>query len=260
VTPPHALTVRTLGLVDYRDALELQEECVRARGAGEIGDTLMLLEHPSVLTAGRGTSSGSVRVDAEALALRGLEVVAVSRGGDVTWHGPGQLVGYPVCDLGSKGVDLHRFLRDLEQGLLDSLKRFGIEAHRTEGRTGIWVGERKLASIGIAVRRWISYHGFALNVRPSLGHFELIHPCGLKGVRMTSMHELLGDACPSWVQVLGAVSADVAAALGYEEIRGGVSAGGLDALHWSDTALGASRSDAAVDSDASHARSGGRAA
>lgn len=232
------LTVRTLGLVPYREGLRLQDECVRARADGESGDTLLLLEHPPVLTAGRGTGEGSVKADAETLARTGLEVVPVSRGGDVTWHGPGQLIGYPICDVAGRDHDLHRFLRGLEQGLLDSLQRWGVDAHRTEGRTGVWVGERKLASIGIAVRRWVTYHGFALNVRPDLSHFELIHPCGLQGVRMTSMAELLGPSCPAWSEVLAAVSADVALALGYESVRGSLMAGLLEDANWSDTALG----------------------
>ncbi len=235
---PTTLTIRALGLKPYREALRLQDECVRARAAGEIGDTLLLLEHSPVLTAGRGTGANSLKVDAETLSRHGLEVVSVTRGGDLTWHGPGQLVGYPICDLAARGYDLHRFLRGLEQGLLDSLKRFGIAAHRTAGRTGVWVGECKLASIGIAVRRWISYHGFALNVRPDLSHFELIHPCGLRGVRMTSMAERLGVSCPSWMEVLTTVSEAVSTALGCERVGGearelqGVSS-------WSDAARGA---------------------
>ena len=147
------LAVRSLGLVPYAGALRIQEEMVLARAAGEAPDTLLLLEHPRVLTAGRGTREGSLRAGAASLAALGLEVVPVSRGGDLTWHGPGQLVGYPICDLGARGHDLHAFLRGLERGLEDSLKRFRIEAHRIEGRTGVWVGERKIASIGIAVRR-----------------------------------------------------------------------------------------------------------
>ena len=216
---PDRLVVRRLGLVPYTVALRLQEEQVLARANGEAGDTLLLLEHPPVLTAGRGTIDGSLKVDAPALARRGLEVVPVSRGGDITWHGPGQLVGYPICDLGPKGRDLHRFLRGLEAGLMASLSRFGIESHQTEGRTGVWVGERKIASIGIAVRRWVSYHGFALNVSPSLEDFELIHPCGLTGVRMTSMRELLAAACPAFDEVQAVVAADVAFHLGYAGVR-----------------------------------------
>jgi len=221
------LTVRQLGLVPYRDGIALQEEHVRARAAGEIADTLLLLEHPPVLTAGRGTADGSVIADAATLERLGLEVVPVSRGGDVTWHGPGQLVGYPICDLGAQGHDLHRFLRGIEQGLIDSLKRFGITSHRIEGRTGVWVvapegrarESLKIASIGIAVRRWVSYHGFALNVAPDLGDFELIHPCGYPDVRMTSMQRMLGDGCPSWARVQAVVADEMGHALGYDGVR-----------------------------------------
>ncbi len=209
------LRVRALGRVPYRDAVRLQEELVRARADGEIADTLLLLEHPPVLTAGRGAAEGSVRADAALLARHGLEVVPVSRGGDVTWHGPGQLVGYPIVHLDRWNGDVHAFLRALEQGLIDSLERWGIAAHRSEGRTGVWVGERKIASIGIAVRRWVSWHGFALNVRPDLGDFELIHPCGLRGVRMTSVAELRGDAAPALDAAALDVAAAVARALGY---------------------------------------------
>src|SRR5439155_15526899 len=138
------LQSRVLGLVSYRDALRLQEECVLARAEGGMGDTLLLVEHPPVLTAGRATGADSLRVGVEMLSSSGLEVVPVSRGGDVTWHGPGQLVGYPVCDLAARGHDLHRFLRGLEEALLVSLKRWGIEAHRTAGRTGVWGGEHKI--------------------------------------------------------------------------------------------------------------------
>lgn len=210
------LCVRSLGLVPYHEALRLQEEHVAARAAGEIPDTLLLLEHPPVLTAGRGAAADSVRADAALLARRGLEVVPVSRGGDVTWHGPGQLVGYPIAHLDRWNRDLHAFLRGLEQGLIDSLERHGVTAHRISGRTGVWVDDRKIASIGIAVRRWVSYHGFALNVRPDLADFDLIHPCGLHGVRMTSLAERLGGEGPSLETVAHEVAADVARALGYD--------------------------------------------
>ena len=207
------------GLVPYREGLRLQEGLVAARFAGEIDDTLVLLEHAPVLTVGRGAAEGGIVADAATLARAGLEVVPVSRGGDVTWHGPGQLVGYPICDLGTQGRDLHRFLRGLETALVNTLKRWGIEAHRISGRTGVWVGERKIASIGIAVRNWISYHGFALNVCPDLGHFDLIHPCGLRGVRMVSMADLLGERSPSPAEVRGVAAAEVARVLGYESVE-----------------------------------------
>jgi lipoate-protein ligase B len=211
------LAAAWLGLVPYREALALQERRVAERAAGLADDALLLLEHPPVLTAGRGTAPGSLLADPATLAGHGLEVVPVARGGDVTWHGPGQLVGYPVCHFDRHGRDLHRFLRGLEAALIRVLNRWGIEAHPSEGRTGVWVGERKIASIGIAVRRWVSYHGFALNVDPDLGHFGLIHPCGLRGVRMTSMAAELG-AAPPMAEVREAAAAAVADALGYDGV------------------------------------------
>jgi lipoate-protein ligase B len=216
------LTVKARGVVAYREALALQEDLVSRRAAGEIEDLLVLLEHPPVLTVGRGSAGNNVLADRATLAREGLEVVPVSRGGDVTWHGPGQLVGYPIVDLGGHGNDLHRFLRGIEEAIVRTLGRWGIAAARSEGRTGVWVGEEKIASIGIAVRRWVSYHGFALNVAPDLRHFDLIHPCGLHGVRMTSMARLLGERTPSMVEVRGAIAADLASALGYEGLRGSV--------------------------------------
>lgn len=209
------LAVLDLGRLPFREALRLQERQVAARVAGEVPDTLFLVEHPPVLTAGRGTGEGSVLADAATLSRHGLEVVPVSRGGDVTWHGPGQLVGYPVCHLDRQGRDLHRFLRGLEAALQAVLNRWGIAAHPSGGRTGVWVGERKIASIGIGVRQWVSYHGFALNVDPDLAHFDLIHPCGLRGVRMTSMAVELVGAAPARAEVRDAAAAEVAAALGY---------------------------------------------
>jgi lipoate-protein ligase B len=218
------LTTWTRGLVPYRDGLRLQERLVQARAAGRIGDTLVLLEHPPVLTVGRGAAGGGIIAPEATLARLGLDVVPVSRGGDVTWHGPGQLVGYPICDLASQGRDLHRFLRGLETALRHTLKRWGVESHRIAGRTGVWVGERKIASIGIAVRGWVSYHGFALNVDPDLSHFDLIHPCGLRGVRMTSLAGLLAGPCPTLAEVGAVAAEELARVLGYEGVVSGAAA------------------------------------
>jgi lipoate-protein ligase B len=179
-----------LGATPYAEGLRIQEALVRARAAGETGDWLLFPDHPPVLTLGRGGGAGNVIAAPEWLRARGIEVHDVTRGGDVTWHGPGQLVGYPVFDLNPLGRDLHRFLRGLEQALIETLGEWGVASHTVPGRTGVWSGGAKVASIGIAVRRWVSYHGFALNVAPDLGMFDLIHPCGLKGIRMTSMAEL----------------------------------------------------------------------
>src|SRR5438128_4415363 len=178
-----------LGPIGYREGLELQETMVVSRAAGETGDWVLFPDHPAVLTVGRSPSEGNIVAGPDVLRSRGIELFEVSRGGDITWHGPGQLVGYPIFDL-SGDRDLHKFLRRIEQVLIRTLGAYGIAASRSEGRTGVWVGAEKIASIGIAVRRWVSYHGFALNVSPDLADFELIHPCGLRGVRMTSMAAL----------------------------------------------------------------------
>jgi len=176
-----------LGDTPYAEGLRLQESLVRARAAGETGDWLLFPDHPPVLTMGRSGAADSLIAPPEALRARGIEVFEVTRGGDVTWHGPGQLVGYPIFDLEPLGRDLHRFLRGIEQALIALLAERGIEGGTVPGRTGVWTGGAKIASIGIAVRRWVSYHGFALNVAPDLSFFDLIHPCGLRGIEMTSM-------------------------------------------------------------------------
>ena len=213
------LSACVLGPMPYRQGLALQEEMARARSEGEIGDWLLFPDHPPVLTVGRGGGHDSIKVGRDVLERLGIEVFEVSRGGDITWHGPGQLVGYLVCDLARVRRDLHRFLRGIEQALIRTLAHFGIEGQRITGRTGIWVNEEKIASIGIAVRRWVSYHGFALNVAPDLRFFDLIHPCGLRGVRMTSVSTLLGSAAPSFAAIRVATAEEVAREFGYGRIE-----------------------------------------
>ena len=209
------LTACHLGPTSYRDGLAIQEGLVRARAAGATGDWLLFPDHPPVLTVGRGGAAGSLKADPEALARLGIEVFEVARGGDFTYHGPGQLVGYLVCDLTARNRDLHHFLRAIEAGLVDALAGLGLAAGAVAGRTGVWVSEtEKIASIGVAVRRWVSYHGFALNVAPELGHFDLIHPCGLRGVRMTSVAERLGPEAPDLATVRARVATALAPRLG----------------------------------------------
>ncbi len=210
------LTACHLGPTDYREGLELQRSLVEARAAGETGDLLLFPDHPPVLTVGRSGREESLRVDRETLARQGIEVFDVSRGGDVTWHGPGQLVGYTLVDLAARGRDLHVFLRGIEDVLIRVLAGYGIAADRSAGRTGVWVGERKIASIGIAVRRWVSYHGFALNVCPELAAFEVIHPCGLQGVRMTSVADQLGASAPGIDVVRERAAHEFAERFGYD--------------------------------------------
>jgi len=187
-----APAVRQLGRIDYRAALARQRRLVAARRANEIPDTLLLLEHPPVITLGRaGSIDHLLRSEAE-LADRGVELVASDRGGDITFHGPGQIVGYAIVDLAARGCDLHRYLRDLETVLIRALEEFGIGAGRTPGLTGVWVGDAKVAAIGIRASRWIAHHGFALNVATDLSYFDLIVPCGIADRRVTSMEALLG--------------------------------------------------------------------
>jgi lipoyl(octanoyl) transferase len=187
------LDVRRLGLVPYADGLEIQAEMVRRRRAGEIADTLLLLEHPHVITLGTGTHAENILITAEERAARGVELFEAGRGGDVTYHGPGQLVGYPILDLKPDRCDLHRYLRDLEETLIRVLGEFGLEAHRLEGLTGVWVGDRKVAAIGVRVSSgWITSHGFALNVATDLGFFGAIVPCGIQEHGVGSMESELG--------------------------------------------------------------------
>ena len=215
----NTLTACHLGPTPYAQGLRLQEALVLARAEGRTGDWLLFPDHPPVLTVGRGASPGGLVADPATLARHGIEIFEVARGGDITWHGPGQLVGYVICDLAGRDRDLHRFLRGLESALMDVLEDDGIASARVPGRTGVWVGEEKIASLGIAVRRWVSYHGFALNVAPDLSQFDMIHPCGLRGVRMTSIAKRLGDRAPALAEVRPRVATAVARRLGYGEVR-----------------------------------------
>lgn len=184
------MEVRPLGVIGYQEALALQEELVRQRQQELIPDTLLLLEHPPVITLGRRTSERYL-LDPE-----GIEVVRTGRGGEITWHGPGQLVAYAIWRV----TDLHAHLRRLEGAVIAVAAGYGIEAARSPGRTGVWVGERKLASLGVRASRWVTSHGLALNVGPDLAGFDRIVPCGLEGVQMTSLAQLLGRA-PSLAEV-----------------------------------------------------------
>jgi lipoyl(octanoyl) transferase len=186
--------VRRLGRVPYADALTLQRSLVEDRRAGRIPDTLLLLEHPDVLTLGvRGDGGrGHILATDESLASRGIEVYEAGRGGDVTYHGPGQIVGYPIIDLNPNRRDVHRYVRDLETVLMRTAADYGIEATRIPGLTGVWVGNEKLAAIGVRIARWITSHGFALNVSTKLDRFDLIVPCGISDRGVTSLERLLG--------------------------------------------------------------------
>ncbi len=180
----------TSGLVDYTTALAWQQTLVAQRIAAEIPDSLVLLEHPPVFTLGRGGDEKYLLNPGQ------VPVHRVGRGGEVTFHGPGQLVGYPILDLNRHGKDVHRYLRLLEDVLVATLAEWGIAATRRDGLTGVWAGTDKIASIGIGVRRWVTFHGCALNVNTDLSYFSAIVPCGLPEVRMTSMQELLQEEIP----------------------------------------------------------------
>jgi len=189
------LNVQRRGLVPYAEALELQAGLVAERRAGTIPDQLLLLQHPHVITLGTSSHSNHVLLDDAERKLLGIELFETGRGGDVTYHGPGQLVGYPILDLKPDRQDLHRYVRDLEQVLIDALATFGIMAGRREGLTGAWVGDEKVAAIGVRVSSgWITSHGFALNVATDLGFFDAIVPCGIREYGVTSMERLLRRA------------------------------------------------------------------
>jgi len=200
-----ALHIEDLGRVAYAEGLALQERAVTARGAGERPDTLFLLEHPPVVTFGRGARAAHLLVSREALARQGIELFEAKRGGDVTYHAPGQLVGYPILDLAARGErDLHAYLRRLEAVLCDALRALGVSPRVVAGRTGVFVDDpdpaaapRKIASIGVGARGWITSHGFALNVDLDLAGFANIVACGLADVRMTSVAAELGRRAPA---------------------------------------------------------------
>jgi lipoic acid synthetase len=216
---PRPLTIYQLGTVGYDEALALQKR-VMAQYAENLEDagTLILLEHPPVLTIGRSGTAKNILASAQELQRAGVRVVETNRGGDVTYHGPGQIVGYPILPLAFHGKDVHAYLRRLESFLIAALWEYGIKAERRDGFTGVWTSTGKIASIGVAISHWISWHGFALNVAPNLEHFKLIHPCGLVGVEITSMEKILGRA-PGRREVESRLTAHFRAEFGFEEGR-----------------------------------------
>jgi lipoyl(octanoyl) transferase len=193
------------GRVDYREARARQLAVVAERQRGLGSDQLIFVEHPHVITVGRSQAAAS-----NVLAAGDVEVIEVERGGDVTYHGPGQIICYPIVALGEAERDLHAFLRRLEQAMIDTVARWGISANREPGRTGVWTGGRKLASIGIACRKWVTFHGLALNVTTDLGYFSRINPCGFSASVMTSMAAELPDAPPSLAEVKHQLASDLA--------------------------------------------------
>jgi lipoyl(octanoyl) transferase len=183
-----------IGRAPYEPTVRLQQRLLEeVKAAEDERAYLIFVEHdPPVITLGRGTRGDHVRASRERLAREGIEICETARGGDVTYHGPGQIVGYPILRLDLHGRDVHRYMRDLEEVLIRTLARFGVEGGRAEGQTGVWVGNEKIAAIGVAVRRWVTWHGFALNVATNLAHFGLIVPCGITDKGVTSLARLLG--------------------------------------------------------------------
>lgn len=187
------LHVHWLGRVDYLTAWDLQKVLAAQRREATIPDTLLLLEHdPPVITLGRAWQSDHLLVTPDELQKMGIQLVETDRGGDITYHAPGQLIGYPILDLRWHGRDVHLYLRRLEETLIRTVRRLGIEGERKEGLTGVWVGEEKLAAMGIKVSHWVTMHGFALNVSTDLSAFRLIIPCGIRDKGVTSLARLLG--------------------------------------------------------------------
>lgn len=206
------LWVVSLGLMPYEEALELQRALARERISGAIPeDMLLLVEHPPVVTMGRSAKSRNLVSSREFLASKGVELFDVERGGDVTFHGPGQLVGYPIIDLKRHRQDLHWFLRQVEEALIRTLAAYSIPGERSTGFTGVWTKGRKIASIGVHARDWVTWHGFALNVTTDLSYFDLIIPCGIDGVTMTSIaREVESSASqspPATVEAAGEIAA-----------------------------------------------------
>ena len=189
---PRELLVRRLGRVRYADALDLQARLVADRQAGRIGDTLLLLEHEPVFTLGRNARRENVLLAEDVLRARGFQVFEVGRGGDVTYHGPGQVVGYPILDLSPDRRDVHRYVRDLEEVMIRVCTDYGIAASRIAGLTGAWVGDAKIGAIGVRIARWVTSHGFAFNVANDLAPFGFIVPCGIRERGVTSLEQVRG--------------------------------------------------------------------
>jgi lipoyl(octanoyl) transferase len=205
------LRIAKLGLIDYAVALELQQSLVEARMRDQIADTLLLLEHSQVYTLGRGA-------DERFILNRplGVPIYRVSRGGQVTYHGPGQLIGYPILKLEGADRDVLRYLRRLERVIMDALAASGIESNPCDGLTGVWIGDRKIGSIGVGIRRWVTLHGFAINVTTDLGYFDRIVPCGIQGCRTTSI-AAMGRADVTFDQFTERIAAEFGRVFGYAE-------------------------------------------
>jgi lipoate-protein ligase B len=186
-----------LGLIDYGVALKLQRELVHKRTLGLIPDSVLIVEHPAIFTIGRSGSRKNLLVKEDELAGRNIKVLDTDRGGDITFHSPGQLVIYPIVDLKERSRDLHMYLRDLEEVAIGFLARYSVNGGRNAGRTGVWVSGRKIASIGVAARDWVTYHGLSINVNNDTSFFSMINPCGIEGLKVTSLKEITGREIPA---------------------------------------------------------------
>jgi len=188
--------VHRLGRVDYAEAHVLQERLQRARTRGAVGDTLLLLEHPPVITLGRGAKEANILMPRELLEARGFTVHEIGRGGDVTYHGPGQIVGYPILDLSPDRKDVRRYVKDLEELMIRLAGSYGLSAGRVDKLNGTWIGDAKIGAVGVRISRWVTMHGFAFNVSTDLSHFGVIVPCGIVGKAVTSLERELGREVP----------------------------------------------------------------
>ncbi|MGD9874673.1 MAG: lipoyl(octanoyl) transferase LipB [Kiritimatiellia bacterium] len=196
-----AIAIYFDGLQPYRPVAELQLRLVQARQTGAIPDTVLFLEHQAVVTMGRRGRNNFLKLQTEEYARRGIELVTSPRGGDVTWHGPGQLVMYPVIKLGDCEADAHGYLRNLEEIAIRTAADFGVKAFRREGKSGAWTEHGKIAAIGFKVSRWVTSHGMSFNVCPDFSGFDTIVPCGLEGEKVAALQSILGDQCPSLAEV-----------------------------------------------------------
>lgn len=220
--------IHRLGRISYEQACNLQREICARRLDGLVPDSLLLVEHPPTITIGKSGKLDNILVPGEELNRMGVSLFFTDRGGDVTYHGPGQLVAYPIIDLRQRAKNIHAYVRDLEEVVLRTLGEFSIAGSRNS-HAGVWVGDRQISAIGIAVKRWIAMHGISLNVHPDHAHFNLINPCGLDGVRVTSIHEMTGRDIPmeqvtnalvaSFAEVFGAIVEDEVAAAGVADGR-----------------------------------------
>jgi lipoate-protein ligase B len=213
-----ACHVLRLGRIAYQEALDLQHQIVERIKETETRDAvLLLLEHEAVVTLGRSADAANLLLSREEFARRGIELHESSRGGDVTYHGPGQIVGYPILRLAGARRDVHRYLRSVEQVIINVLARYGLQGRRVEGYTGVWVEDAKVAAIGVALTRWVTYHGFALNVATDLDAFRLIVPCGITDKPVTSLEKLLGRSVPLR-EVEDALAEEFVAEFGFETV------------------------------------------